>query len=171
MIDDQVREAIESRKGFVVIMAGSDSDLEHIGKITKELDDYEIPHETRIFSAHKQPGELEHVIGEYNAIPGKVAYIAVAGGVDALSGTLSYHALAPVISCPPDPRNESCLDNPPGSSNAYVEKPANAARFAAQIFAEANPHVRNILEGKIAEKIAKQRKADEANRGYQGGQK
>ena len=65
--------------------------------------------------------------------------IAVAGGTDALSGTLSFHSLHPVVSCPPDPPNESCLRNPPGSSNATVYSPRNAARFVAQLFAARDP--------------------------------
>eukprot|EP00666_Eupelagonemidae_sp_cell4sb_P017931 gene17931-biopygen4662 len=45
--------------------------------------------------------------------------IGCAGGTDALSGTASFLSNWPVVSCPPDGDNESCLRNPPGSSNAY----------------------------------------------------
>jgi phosphoribosylcarboxyaminoimidazole (NCAIR) mutase len=82
-----------------------------------------------------------------------IAYIAVAGGTDALSGTLSFHALAPVISCPPDPPNPSCLANPPGSSNAVIYDPRNAGRFVAQVFAAHNPQIAERLKRSRDEKI------------------
>merc|ERR1719247_2263400 len=56
-------------------------------------------------------------------------------GTDALSGTASYLSKFPVVSCPPDGMNNTCLTNPPGSSNAFIVKPSNIAKFAAQMFA------------------------------------
>ena len=135
MIDDDFMQTMRSNTGCAIIMAGSDSDKNHIEKITDSLNKYEIPHRVRICSAHKQPEELMGIIREYNEVGGLVAYIAVAGGIDALSGTLSYHALGPVISSPPDGLNESCLRNPPRSSNSYIPKPSNVGRFIAQMYA------------------------------------
>ena len=152
---------MESKKGCAVIMAGSDSDESHIGEVVKSLQKYEVPYDVRIFSAHKQPGELERVIRDYNEVLGSIAYVAVAGGTDALSGTLSYHALGPVISCPPDGlENRTCLTNPPGSSNATIYRAANVGRFIAQIYSRVNPRFREILERENVAKINSLREAD-----------
>merc|ERR1712203_610896 len=87
--------------------------------------------------------------------------VGCAGGTDALSGTASYLAKFPVVSCPPDGMNQTCLTNPPGSSNAFILKPANVAKFAAQRFAYCCPEVAAALEASIAEKIQKLEQADE----------
>ena len=152
MIDEGFKRVMQSHLGCAVVMAGSGSDEEHINEVRKSLDRYEIPHRVRICSAHKQAEKLMRMIEEYNTVKGSITYVAVAGGTDALSGTLSYHAFGPVISSPPDAPNESCLRNPPGSSNSYVPNPSNIGRFIAQMYAGANPKFREILE---AEKIKK----------------
>merc|ERR1719401_1844391 len=121
--------------GFVVIAAGSDSDMPHLENIKKELGKFNIPCEIRICSAHKQPGRLEKLIADYNKSTEPMMFVGCAGGTDALSGTASYLSRHPVISCPPDGMNNTCLTNPPGSSNGYIMKPANVAKFAAQLFA------------------------------------
>ena len=163
MIDEKLVKKMQSGTGCVVVMAGSDSDQPHIEEVIKGLDKYNLPHEVRICSAHKQPEELKAMIDEYNAVGGTVVYIAIAGGTDALSGTLSFHAMGPVVSCPPDAPNATCLTNPPGSSNAYVARAANAARFAAQVFAGANPSLRKILEDEIG---AKRKKLEEKDKEF-----
>merc|ERR1712146_572054 len=89
----------------------------------------------------KQPARLQSVIAEYNKLARPVMMVGCAGGTDALSGTASYLAKFPVISCPPDGMNNTCLTNPPGSSNGYIMKPANVAKFAAQFFAQQCPRV------------------------------
>jgi 5-(carboxyamino)imidazole ribonucleotide mutase len=152
-IDDKFKQIIQSNQGCAVIMAGSGSDKPHIDEIVKSLKKYEIPFEVRVCSAHKQPDELAQMIYEYNQVGGSVVYIAVAGGTDALSGTLSFYARGPVISCPPDAPNQSCLTNPPGSSNAYIAKPGNVGRFIAQIYAGVNPKLMELLARESMEKI------------------
>merc|ERR1719160_1214836 len=87
--------------------------------------------------------------------------VGCAGGTDALSGTASYLANFPVVSCPPDGMNNTCLTNPPGSSNAFIVKPSNVGKFAAQVFAHQSKEVRGALEASIAEKITKLEKADQ----------
>ncbi len=170
-IDDQFKEIMKSNTGCAVVMAGSDSDKTHIEKIVKSLREYDVPHKVRICSAHKQPGTLADTIEEYNKVGGSVAYIAIAGGTDALSGTASFHTLGPVISCPPDTKfadkekytndfNESCLKNPPGSSNAYIARPENVGRFIAQMYAGVNPGFAKLLTEKNASKIGKLEQAD-----------
>jgi len=157
-------EAAAGRQGCAVILAGSASDRPHVEKIARSLQDYGIPHEVRICSAHKEPERLMGILREYEGLGGAIAYIAVAGGTDALSGTLSFHALAPVISCPPDAPNPSCLANPPGSSNAVVYDPRNAGRFVAQLFAPYNPQIAERLRRSRDEKLRALESSDREGR-------
>merc|ERR1712072_550566 len=145
---------------LVVIAAGSDSDMPHLESLKKELAKFKINSEIRVCSAHKQPGRLEALLSEYNQSKQPVMMIVCAGGTDALSGTASYLANFPVVSCPPDGMNKSCLTNPPGSSNAFICKPTNVAKFAAQMFARYSEDVSDALNASIAEKIDKLVKAD-----------
>jgi len=147
---------------FVVIAAGSDSDMPHLQSLQKELAKFKIESAIRICSAHKQPGRLESLIQQYNKSEGPVMMVGCAGGTDALSGTASYSAKFPVVSCPPDGMNQTCLTNPPGSSNAFIVKPANVAKFAAQLFAHADKDIASALDASIAEKIEKLEKADQS---------
>ncbi len=152
-MDSSFTEAVAGRRGCAVIFAGSPNDRPHVERIVQALEEYGIPHQVRICSAHKEPERLMGLLREYEGLGGAIAYIAVAGGTDALSGTLSFHALAPVISCPPDAPNSSCLANPPGSSNAVIYDPRNAGRFVAQLFAPYNPQLAERLRRSRDEKV------------------
>lgn len=162
MVDssEAFRELVRTNQGCVVVAAGSDSDESHIQRVIDALARYRIPYEVRICSAHKQPEDVMKMIEEYNALGGSLAYVAIAGGTDALSGILSYHAMGPVISCPPDSPNDSCTRNPKGSSNAYIEKPINTARFIAQMYAGLNPTYREAVQERRERKIAQLHTAD-----------
>merc|ERR1711904_405151 len=150
---------------LVLIAAGSDSDMPHLESLKKELAKFKIDSEIRICSAHKQPSRLEALIAEYGKCSRPLMMVGCAGGTDALSGTASYLANFPVVSCPPEASksevNNTCLTNPPGSSNAYILRPANVAKFAAQTFARSCAEVATALDANIAEKITKLEGADE----------
>merc|ERR1711998_707953 len=120
--------------------------MPHLEKLAKEKATFKIQSEIRICSAHKQPGRLQTVIAEYSTYPGPVMLVGCAGGTDALSGTASYLANFPVVSCPPDGMNNTCLTNPPGSSNAFIVKPANIGKFAAQLFSRSCGEVAAALQ-------------------------
>tara|TARA_Y100000034_G_C6877233_1_gene401381 strand:+ start:37 stop:1782 length:1746 start_codon:yes stop_codon:yes gene_type:complete len=138
----------------VVIIAGSDSDQEHINKITKELDNYGIVYETKICSAHKQPKECEEFVNKFNKSLEPVVFISIAGGTDALSGVVSFHSLHPVISCPPDSNiYTSCLTNPPGSSNSLILNIKNLARHIAQMYSTHNENAKEYLIKKNNDKV------------------
>merc|ERR1711988_226304 len=144
-----------------LIAAGSDSDMPHLETLKKEMNKFQIDAEIRVCSAHKQPSRLENLLVEYGKSPRPVMMVGCAGGTDALSGTASYLANFPVVSCPPDGMNDTCLTNPPGSSNACVLKPANVAKFAAQMFSRSCGQIAEALQTNIAEKVTKLEKADE----------
>ena len=154
------REELGKGLGAAVIVAGSDSDKGHIDLLVTELGKYRLPYEVRICSAHKQLEDVSNLLKEYNVLGFPLVIVSVAGGTDALSGTLSYNSFFPVVSCPPDGLNESCLTNPHGSSNAYILRPANVARYIAQTFSFINPELRVMLNAEITGKIEKLRAAD-----------
>jgi len=144
---------------MAVIMAGSDSDMPHLETLKKELGKFKVPAVIRICSAHKQPRQLQAVLEDYNKSVEPLLIVGCAGGTDALSGTASYLSRHPVVSCPPDGMNQTCLTNPPGSSNSFILKPANVARFAAQVFSHI-PEVAAALDAGTQEKIRKLESAD-----------
>jgi len=149
----------------VVIISGSDSDLPHIKKIQGELAKFDIESNIRICSAHKQPVACENIVKELNqsAVPSVI--VSIAGATDALSGVLSFHSVHPVISCPPDKTNHfSCVDNPPGSSNSVILRPANVAKHIAQMLVLVDPAFKAIIQQKNDDKIAKLTAADNANK-------
>merc|ERR1711865_866551 len=152
---------VSSEPPLVLIAAGSDSDMPHLETLKKELAKFKIDSEIRICSAHKQPGRLETVIAEYGKLQRPLMMVGCAGGTDALSGTASYLANFPVVSCPPDGMNNTCLTNPPGSSNAFIVKPANVAKFAAQMFARSSKEIASSLQENTTGKIRKLEEADE----------
>jgi len=150
----------------IVIISGSDSDLPHIKTIQGELKKYTIASNIRICSAHKQPVACENIIRELNESSQPTVIVSIAGATDALSGVLSFHSVHPVISCPPDKTNHfSCVDNPPGSSNSLILRPANVAKHIAQILCLVDPEFKKVIAEKNEEKISALLKADSENRG------
>ena len=150
----------------VVIISGSDSDLPHIKKIQDELGKFEIESNIRICSAHKQPVACENIVRELNESSVPSVIVSIAGATDALSGVLSFHSVHPVISCPPDKNNHfSCVDNPPGSSNSLILRPANVAKHIAQMLCLVDTGFKRIIKEKNAQKISALISADKENRG------
>lgn len=149
----------------VVIISGSDSDLPHIKNIQGELGKYGIESNIRICSAHKQPVACENILRKLNESSLPTIIVSIAGATDALSGVLSFHSVHPVISCPPDKTNHfSCVDNPPGSSNSLILRPANVAKHIAQMLCLVDTDFKKIIIEKNEEKISNLIKADKENR-------
>jgi phosphoribosylaminoimidazole-succinocarboxamide synthase len=168
--DSDVRQGMVSgllnggyiKGGLAVIMAGSDSDGDHINAIKQELDKYGISSVSRICSAHKQGAMCTDIVCQYNKSVEPIMIIAVAGGTDALSGLASFHSVWPVVSCPPKKEEyESCIANPPGSSNALVLRPGNVAKFAAQYFGYSNVALQKQILSDNNKKIASLIEADQ----------
>lgn len=150
---------------YVVIISGSDSDLPHIKKIQDEISKYGIESYIRICSAHKQPVACENIIRELNESTIPTVIVSIAGATDALSGVLSFHSVHPVISCPPDKTNHfSCVDNPPGSSNSLILRPANVAKHIAQILCLVNADLKKTIIEKNEQKVSALLIADKENR-------
>ncbi len=148
-IDAKVQDIVADagdRKGFVLILAGSPSDEKHIEELHKEFDRWLIPHDVVVSSAHKMPVATKKLVQAYNALEGMMTFVTVAGGTDALSGGVSFYSNHLTISSPPDGFNDTCLRNPPHSSNLYILTPAGIARFIAQQYRGVNTWIKSIMK-------------------------
>ena len=84
----------------VVIIMGSSSDENHASKITKHLDEFNIPWSQHVASAHKQPLKVLEILND-NKNEDKLIYITIAGRSNALSGFVAANSNHPTLGCPP----------------------------------------------------------------------
>ncbi len=156
----------------VGIVMGSDSDWPKINKVADALNEFGVPFEVNVMSAHRTP----HVVGEYatSAIDrGLKVIIAAAGGAAHLAGVVAAHTTLPVIGLPVPTAELGGLDSllatvqmpgdvPVATMAVGMGGPRNAGLFAVQILATADEGMRKKLEdfktqlvGKIDAKNAK----------------
>jgi 5-(carboxyamino)imidazole ribonucleotide mutase len=153
---------------LVVVVMGSPSDAEFSREITRALDNFGIPWETRVASAHKAPRYLLEMLEAYEADPRPKVYITVAGRSNALSGMVDAQVGAPVIACPPYSEKFaggdllSSLRVPSGVAAAVVLEPENAALLAAKILALAEPDLRQKVQRAQAKQRQRLLEADAA---------
>lgn len=142
-LEAQRLDEIERMPWGVVIVMGSPSDEEHVRKITSVLEQLGIPYRQRVGSVHKTLDHLVRVLGGYQLSRRQLVFITVAGGLDALSGTVDGYLPFPVISAPPEGQSDTIyaanLRTPEGIAPAHVIKPQNAVLAAAKILALAKP--------------------------------
>ena len=84
---------------LVGIVMGSDSDWPKIRAVAAALDEFQVPCEIRVMSAHRTP----EIVREYatGAAPrGLKVIIAAAGGAAHLAGVVASHTTLPVIGIP-----------------------------------------------------------------------
>ncbi|MGI5352798.1 5-(carboxyamino)imidazole ribonucleotide mutase [Streptomyces sp. CA-250714] len=84
---------------LVGIVMGSDSDWPVMEEAAKALDEFEVPYEVDVVSAHRMPREMI-AYGEDAADRGLKAIIAGAGGAAHLPGMLASVTTLPVIGVP-----------------------------------------------------------------------
>ncbi len=131
----------------VAVIMGSDSDLPIVEKGIKVLEDYGIPFEVHVYSAHRTPAETSaFVSGAKDAGFGVI--IAAAGMAAHLAGAIAANTVLPVIGIPISCKNTGGVDAlwstvqmPSGIPVATVaiDGAANAAHLAAQILALSDP--------------------------------
>src|SRR3990167_6872065 len=130
-------------KSLVAIVTGSDSDLPTMSGAVKILEEFGIPHEITISSAHRSPKRTVDLIEGYHRQGIKV--IIVAAGLAAhLGGVVAAHFPLPVIGIPLKAGALSGVDSlystvqmPPGVPVATVgiDNSQNAGLLAVQILA------------------------------------
>jgi 5-(carboxyamino)imidazole ribonucleotide mutase len=153
-------------KGKVVVLMGSERDLEFCREIAKHLKALGLDYEFRVASAHKTPEKVLNILKEYEGE--KVVYITVAGRSNALSAFVDANTAKPVIACPPYSEKfggadiYSSLRVPSGIGVVVTVEPEAAAIAAAKIFAVADKELENWLVEFQHAKKAEIEKADES---------
>lgn len=136
----------------VIIIMGSESDLNHSKKIQKTISEFEIDCEMHISSAHKTTSGLLELLQNHQKNEQKIVYIAVAGRSNALGGVIDANVTSPVINCPPYSEKYSGLDilsslrMPSGVAPATVLEPVEAALLAIKILALSNNELSKKVE-------------------------
>jgi len=152
-------------KGKVVILMGSQRDLEFCREIASHLKALALDYEFRVASAHKTPEKVLEILRSYEK--GRVVYITVAGRSNALSAFVDANTTKPVIACPPYSEKfggadiYSSLRVPSGIGTLVTIEPEGAAIAAAKIF--------GVEDSELAERIkeyqlAKKREIEKADK-------
>ncbi|WP_330239068.1 5-(carboxyamino)imidazole ribonucleotide mutase [Streptomyces sp. NBC_00525] len=137
----------------VGIVMGSDSDWPVMEAAAKALDEFEIPYEVDVVSAHRMPREMI-AYGENAAGRGLKAIIAGAGGAAHLPGMLASVTPLPVIGVPVPLKYLDGMDSlmsivqmPAGIPVATVSVAGarNAGLLAVRILAAADPELRDRM--------------------------
>ena len=145
---------------------GSDSDAPVMQAAADILNEFQIPWEMTVASAHRSPERAMRLVNEAPARGVKV-FIVGAGAAAHLAGVVAAHASMPVIGVPIDSSALKGLDAllstvqmPPGVPVATVSigKPGatNAGVLAAQILAVGDPAIAEKIvayKRKLAEKV------------------
>jgi 5-(carboxyamino)imidazole ribonucleotide mutase len=124
---------------IVGIIMGSDSDLDIMSEAAKVLDDFNVPYEVRIVSAHRTPDLMTSYANEAKD-RGIKLIIAGAGGSAHLPGMSASHTPLPVLAVPVKRDNHdhealwSSIKMPPGIPLATM--PENGAKNAALLAVE-----------------------------------
>lgn len=131
------------KKAFVGIIMGSDSDLPVMSEAAALLDEFKIPYELTIVSAHRTPDRM-YEYAKSAAKRGLKVIIAGAGGSAHLPGMTAALTTLPVIGVPVQTKTLSGIDSlysivqmPPGIPVATVaiNGAKNAALLAVKILA------------------------------------
>lgn len=142
-------------KPLVSIVMGSDNDLEIMNEAAKALEDFGIPYEIDISSAHRSPARTSEFARKAES-RGIRVIIAGAGSAAHLAGVIAAETTLPVIAVPIAATPLGGLDSllamvqmPAGIPVATVAigKPGatNAGILAAQIIATADPEIMKKL--------------------------
>ncbi len=145
----------------VAIIMGSTSDLETMQNAVDVLDQFDIPNEIAIVSAHRTPDRMFR-FAEEAAGRGIEVIIAGAGGAAHLPGMVAAKTVVPVIGVPVESRALKGMDSllsivqmPRGVPVATVAigtaGATNAGLLAAQILANSRPDLRARLEAHRAQ--------------------
>ena len=140
---------------MVAVIMGSRSDWETMRAASETLTEFEVPHETKIISAHRTP-ELMAEFAAGAEARGIEVIIAGAGGAAHLPGMTAAHTLLPVLGVPVESRVLKGID----SLLSIVQMPAgvpvgtlaigqagakNAALLAIAILGNKHPALRRKL--------------------------
>jgi len=145
----------------VAIVMGSASDLPVVEKAIKTLQEFDVPHEVHVYSAHRTPEEA-HAFSANARKNGFGVIIAAAGMAAHLAGSVAANTTLPVIGIPMKSTTFangidallSTVQMPSGIpvATVAVDGAVNAALLAVEILA--------VSDDALAEKLARKRAAD-----------
>ncbi len=147
----------------VAVIMGSDSDLPVVDKAMKTLDEYGVPYEVHVYSAHRTPVQAKE-FAENARSSGFGAIICAAGKAAHLAGAIAANTTLPVIGIPVKSSTLDGLDAllstvqmPSGIPVATVaiDGAANAALLAIEILSVSD----EALAQKLSEVRAKNAEA------------
>ena len=138
----------------VAVIMGSASDWDVMSPACATLEEFGIPYEKKVLSAHRNPGPLAAYVA---AAPdqGCEIIIAGAGGAAHLPGVIAAYTTLPVIGVPVKSKALMGLDSllsivqmPPGIPVATmaIDGARNAALYAISILALHNPDLASKLK-------------------------
>ena len=139
---------------LVGIIMGSKSDLEVMQACAEQLEEFNVPHEVLVASAHRNPLKVHAWAGSAEE-RGLCVIIAAAGKAAHLAGVVAAYTTLPVISVPMKTSDLGGLDSllsmvqmPPGVPVACVaiNGAKNAAILATQILATSNDEYKQTLK-------------------------
>jgi len=147
----------------VGILMGSDSDLKVMQEAAKVLEEFAVPFEITVCSAHRTP-ERAHEYATTAISRGLKVIIASAGGAAHLAGVMAANTTLPIIGVPIDWKLSgldallSTMQMPPGVPVATVgiDNGKNAGLLAVAILATADGTLANKLadyKKKMAEAV------------------
>ena len=84
---------------LVAVVMGSRSDWEVMEHCVETLRALDVPHETRVLSAHRTPAALEEFVADVEA-RGAQVFVAAAGGAAHLAGVVASKTVRPVLGVP-----------------------------------------------------------------------
>src|ERR1700716_9287 len=154
---------------LVGVIMGSDSDLSVMQAAVDVLNEFVVPFEVRIISAHRTPDAMAEYA--HSAVTrGLRVIIAGAGGAAHLPGMVASMTSLPVIGVPVPLNRLDGLDSllsivqmPAGIPVATVAigNATNAALLAVRILAASNPSLREMLEARQRDLATTVREKDE----------
>jgi len=162
----------EDPSPVVGIVMGSQNDWPKIKAAAEALDEFGVPYEAQVMSAHRTPDVVQEFAASA-AERGLKVIIAAAGGAAHLAGVVASHTALPVIGIPVPTGMMGGLDSllsivqmpgdvPVAAVAAGIGGPRNAGLLAVQILALSDPALAQKLvafKRKLREKVAARNEA------------
>ena len=153
----------------VAVLMGSDSDFPFVSKAIKELDNYGVPYDAHIMSAHRTP-ELAASFAKSAKENGFGVIIAAAGMAAHLAGVLAGNTTLPVIGIPIKSTFDgldsllATVQMPSGIpvATVAVNGAKNAALLAIQMLSLSDDNLADKLEKAKAEMVEGVKAKDKA---------
>jgi 5-(carboxyamino)imidazole ribonucleotide mutase len=142
-------------QALIGVVMGSSSDWDTMQHAVQILQQFGIPHEARVVSAHRMPDDM-FAYAEAAAGRGLKAIIAGAGGAAHLPGMIAAKTVVPVLGVPVQSKALAGVDSlhsivqmpkgiPVATFAIGVAGAANAALFAVALLANEDPALREQL--------------------------